>query len=81
MHGANAAPSNAQVNVLPGLLELNVNLAEVMFVGSCGSVARSIVTTGLMRSIIQVYEVIAPSLPAGSRALTSKTCCPAESPV
>ena len=53
MQGVKPAPSSSQANVLPSLFDVNAKLAAVPFVGSCGWVAGSIVTTGLVRSIVQ----------------------------
>src|SRR5436190_3529149 len=76
VQGVNWSVSSRHSNVLPALFEVKTKVALVWLVGSGGSDAGSIVTTGSVRSIVHVYDVEALSLPAGSTALTVKVCVP-----
>ena len=54
------------MNVLPGLFEVKANVALVAFVGSRGAIVGSIVATGLVKSIVQLWDAATLSFPARS---------------
>ena len=79
VHEAAAPESSVQLNVEPASLELKENVAVVWFDRAGG--AAVMLTTGGVRSIVQVNEAGLDTFPVGSVAVTEKAWLPAARPV